>query len=194
MAEKISYQFGRWVGGNPGPALGIVAMVAIVIYAKNADPVPYSPPAVQQIAPVAVVAPPPDPRIEACGPKLDERRAQAKAAASKKRYAEAKELLEYCLPKLQRDSAGLKEYQAYALSNDKVVEAARVAFLKAEKARKKKQGVVLGMSEQDVLDSSWGRPERVNRTTNTYGTREQWVYGGRNYLYFKNGELVSIQN
>lgn len=194
MSEKTSYQLGRWVGRNPGPTLGIVAIVAIVLYANNAEPVAYSPPPVQQVAPVVALAPPPDPRIEACGPKLDERRAQAKAAASKKQYAEAKELLEYCLPKLERESAGHKEYQAYALANDKVVEAARVAFLKAEKARKKKEGVVLGMTEQDVLDSSWGRPQRVNRTTNAYGTREQWVYAGRNYLYFKNGELISIQN
>lgn len=194
MSDKTSYQLGRWVGRNPGPTLGIVAIVAIAIYAKNADPVRSSPLPVQQAAPAVAVAPQLDPRIEACGPKLDERRAQAKAAASKKQYAEAKELLEYCLPKLERDSVGHREYQAYALANDKVVEAARVAFAKAEKARKKKQGVVLGMSEQDVLDSSWGRPERVNRTTNAYGTREQWVYGGGNYLYFKNGELVSIQN
>lgn len=59
---------------------------------------------------------------------------------------------------------------------------------------KRKQGVRVGMSKDDVLASSWGRPETVNRTTTAQGTREQWVYGGRNYLYFEGDRLVSIQN
>lgn len=63
----------------------------------------------------------------------------------------------------------------------------------AEAARKKKQGVSIGMSQADAVASSWGRPEKVNRTTNAYGTREQWVYDG-SYLYFENGVLTSIQN
>ena len=64
----------------------------------------------------------------------------------------------------------------------------------AERKQKRSQGVRLGMSKEDVLASSWGRPEKINTTTNVYGTREQWVYGGRNYLYFENGVLTSIQN
>jgi hypothetical protein len=66
-------------------------------------------------------------------------------------------------------------------------------LLAAEKAAKKREGVRLGMTQQDVLDSSWGRPERVNRTTNRYGIKEQWVYPG-GYLYFDDGVLTSIQN
>ena len=65
---------------------------------------------------------------------------------------------------------------------------------KAEKAAKRKEGVRLGMSEEDVLASSWGRPESVNRSIGTWGTHEQWVYGDGNYLYFRNGVLTSIQN
>lgn len=59
---------------------------------------------------------------------------------------------------------------------------------------KKKGGVSIGMNQDDVLKSSWGKPKKVNRTTNAYGTSEQWVYGGHNYLYFKDGILTSIQN
>lgn len=66
--------------------------------------------------------------------------------------------------------------------------------LAAEKKRKRSEGVRVGMSMQDVLDSSWGRPESVNRTTSAHGTREQWVCGGRNYLYFEDGVLTTIQN
>lgn len=63
-----------------------------------------------------------------------------------------------------------------------------------EKARKKSEGVRLGMTSQEALDSSWGAPERVNRTTTAWGVREQWVYGGGNYLYFTDDKLESFQN
>lgn len=56
------------------------------------------------------------------------------------------------------------------------------------------QGVRIGMTQEEVVASSWGRPQDINRTTTAYGNHEQWVYGGRNYLYFENGKLTSIQN
>jgi hypothetical protein len=68
---------------------------------------------------------------------------------------------------------------------------------------KSKQGVSIGMSEDDVLASSWGRPTKVNRTTSANGYSEQWVYRGfqgkylslpSKYLYFRNGKLTAIQN
>lgn len=58
--------------------------------------------------------------------------------------------------------------------------------------RKKSEGVRVGMSEEDVLASSWGKPERINRTVNQYGHSEQWVYGSGSYLYFKNGTLETV--
>lgn len=63
----------------------------------------------------------------------------------------------------------------------------------AEKARRRKEGVSLGMTADDVRASSWGRPEKVNRSTYKFGVREQWVYPG-GYLYFEDGVLTSIQN
>jgi len=72
-----------------------------------------------------------------------------------------------------------------------LVEAAKE--LQAEKARKKKSGVQIGMTMQDVKDSSWGRPRKANRTIMAYGVREQWVYDG-GYLYFEGDILTSIQN
>jgi hypothetical protein len=57
-----------------------------------------------------------------------------------------------------------------------------------------KHGVRIGMTAVEVLASSWGRPSDINRTTTRYGTREQWVYGSRNYLYFEDGILTAIQN
>jgi len=63
----------------------------------------------------------------------------------------------------------------------------------ADRARRKKEGVSIGMTQRDVLMSSWGSPERKNITTSANHTREQWVYGGRNYLYFRDGILETIQ-
>ena len=62
-----------------------------------------------------------------------------------------------------------------------------------EKERKKQQGVRIGMSKQDVLDSNWGEPTKINKSTYSWGTTEQWVYPNYNYLYFENGKLTSIQ-
>ena len=59
----------------------------------------------------------------------------------------------------------------------------------------KKGGVQLGMTPKQVVEqTSWGKPNKINKSTNQFGTREQWVYGDGNYLYFENGVLKSIQN
>lgn len=63
----------------------------------------------------------------------------------------------------------------------------------AERDELKRQGVRIGMSQDDVIASSWGRPRKVNRTTTPTHVREQWVYDG-GYLYFTDGVLDAIQN
>lgn len=77
--------------------------------------------------------------------------------------------------------------------------AVAIAKYKAKKAKqnaefKAKGGVKIGMTKEQVLKSNWGKPESVNTTTNAGSVREQWIYGGRNYLYFTNGVLTGIQN
>lgn len=64
------------------------------------------------------------------------------------------------------------------------------------KAKAKTEGVRIGMTQQQVLDSNWGKPDQINKTTSAYGMHEQWVYGTSkmNFLYFDNGILTSIQN
>jgi hypothetical protein len=78
------------------------------------------------------------------------------------------------------------------IERERKVKAERLA--RAEKALKRSQGVHIGMSKEDVLASSWGKPQHVNTTTTARGTREQWVYGLRAYLYFDDGVLSAIQN
>ncbi len=61
-----------------------------------------------------------------------------------------------------------------------------------EQARERGQrGVSIGMTAGEVMQSSWGRPERINRDTYSWGVREQWVYP-RGYLYFRDGVLESV--
>jgi hypothetical protein len=59
---------------------------------------------------------------------------------------------------------------------------------------KAKGGVRIGMTAKQALASNWGKPYKINKSTNAYGVREQWVYEGSNYLYFENGVLTAIQN
>ena len=78
--------------------------------------------------------------------------------------------------------------EAKQIASDLAASAAR------DKAKAGKEGVSVGMSKEQVLSSSWGKPEHVNTTTTARGTREQWVYGMRAYLYFEDGVLTTIQN
>lgn len=71
---------------------------------------------------------------------------------------------------------------------------ARKEAARADLQRRKRQGVTIGMTEDDVLKSAWGRPQKINATQYATGTREQWVYGNGNYLYFRDGVLTSIQS
>jgi len=61
------------------------------------------------------------------------------------------------------------------------------------RAAAKKSGVSVGMTKEQVVGSSWGRPEKINTTSTATRNREQWVYGSGNYLYFEHDTLVSIQ-
>ena len=71
---------------------------------------------------------------------------------------------------------------------------ASAAVAAAAKREAKKQGVSVGMTPEQVRNSSWGKPDHINRTTSVYGDREQWVYGLGQYLYFERGVLTSISS
>ena len=87
-----------------------------------------------------------------------------------------------------------------ALPSDLRDRLARLAAKESEQATKRtlaerrKRGVSVGMTPEEALQSAWGKPLRVNRTTSDRGTSEQWVYEGGNYLYFDNGKLTVIQH
>jgi hypothetical protein len=51
----------------------------------------------------------------------------------------------------------------------------------------------IGMSEEEVLASCWGKPRSRRRTGVEGLMRDQWIYGDGRYLYFDNGRLFAIE-
>ncbi len=77
---------------------------------------------------------------------------------------------------------------------EKKLEKNRIEREKEKLKKKKSEGVSIGMTQEEVLQSSWGKPKDINKTITKYGVNEQWVYANYNYLYFEDGILVTIQN
>lgn len=66
-----------------------------------------------------------------------------------------------------------------------------------DKKRKKQEGVSIGMTMQDVLDSSWGRPQHKTSYHSSLGTKTIWQYGEygqRGSIIFDNGIVTMIRN
>jgi len=49
-----------------------------------------------------------------------------------------------------------------------------------------------GMTKE-MIELSWGKPEKINRTVGQHGNTEQWVYGDNQYLYFDGNTLTTLQ-
>lgn len=50
----------------------------------------------------------------------------------------------------------------------------------------------VGMTDEQVLKSRWGKPNKINTTETAYGTHEQWCYPGNRYVYIEDGIVTSI--
>lgn len=193
--SKISYEIGVFLGRRKV----IVACIAIALVGYSVWPQ-------RSVAPASAVVAPDDDSPSArlkkatlagvkipgpCDSGANERYANAKELMKKADPDAAFDLLHPCRSSLSEDAKSLYG-QALTQANAK---RAKVADAEAKRIRaeKKRNGVTIGMTDQDALDSSWGKPRKINRTINAYGVSEQWVYDG-GYLYFKNGVLTSIQN
>ena len=51
----------------------------------------------------------------------------------------------------------------------------------------------VGMTAEEVINTSWGEPDKKNITEAYYGTHEQWVYRGKGYVYFEDGVVTAVQ-
>lgn len=71
---------------------------------------------------------------------------------------------------------------------------ARLAAGAAAKAwAPRSDAVNIGMTQAEVVATKWGKPQQINRSVYAFGVHEQWVYGNRQYLYFEDGVLKTIQ-
>ena len=56
-----------------------------------------------------------------------------------------------------------------------------------------KEDPAIGMTAAEVRESTWGKPQKINKTTTQYGVFEQWCYSNYRYIYLDNGIVSSIQ-
>lgn len=198
---SIMYHIGRVVGKNPKVwTRGAAAAVVLAIgYTSLNGYLERKEAAARQENAKALAAQQKAQRQAICTDGIDDLKAQARDLLSRGRPGPAANVLSACESLMQDPQAktllaeARKARQAEELKEQKKQAAEQARIAAAEKARKRREGVTIGMSQQDVLDSSWGKPRDVNRTVSAYGVREQWVYDG-GYLYFKDGILTTIQN
>lgn len=131
-----------------------------------------------------------EPLADTCiGADLQDRIKKSQDAAARKDHESVVLWLGRCHKQIADGS-----YEHELLSNaSNAIEKKQAAEKKRQLGEWKKEGVTLGMTQERVLQSNWGKPRKINTTTTQLGTREQWVYGG-SYLYFENGILTTIQN
>lgn len=207
MAKSHPYQLGQAVGQNKTLIVGALAAVVVIAWVasnaisliQDADSNHTSP----TIATAATKVPPPNPLILKCTEGIEPILSEAQAAMNRQDAQAAFTALDSC-KQFMTDPAALALHKAAMIvvtrqtnaANAKAERVRNIAQQKQDraiKAAKRKEGVSVGMSQQDALDSAWGQPRKVNRTTTARHTREQWVYDG-GYLYFTDGVLTSIQN
>ncbi|MDP4085799.1 MAG: hypothetical protein Q8934_14430 [Bacillota bacterium] len=51
----------------------------------------------------------------------------------------------------------------------------------------------IGMTADEVRNSTWGKPMDINKTITVYDVDEQWVYKGDRYIYLEDGIVTAIQ-
>lgn len=97
-------------------------------------------------------------------------------------------------PSLEQHTKIAECEEAAAKTASKAV-ADELRLYASDDRKQAKPGVSIGMTMRQVIEeTSWGAPRDKHRTTTAAGLSEQWVYGTKQYLYFDNGVLVSIQN
>lgn len=129
---------------------------------------------------------------EKCDAELSSSMARARTLLKNGQIDKADIELDACKA-ITTDPAALKLYAEISKTREKQAAVRQAAALKAELAQRKREGVTIGMNRERVLQSNWGKPRKINRTTGASYEDEQWVYDG-GYLYFHNGILRTVQH
>lgn len=92
--------------------------------------------------------------------------------------------------------AGSKELNQQVKENQKRYTDQKNQAAKEQAEWNSKNKPSVGMSAKQAENSTWGYPDKVNKTTTANNVFEQWVYrlnhGRSRYLNFINGKLSSI--
>lgn len=185
---SLTYKVGRLAGRHPIVAsviaLAVITLLTVTCSDKQAAVAPSASLPLKAAAPTPPAPPPPAPtaeqaRITAAVGKEVERISKLSA-----RDFCASELRKLTLVKGAPNQIWLEALRPRATAEG--VTALQLTHIQSRE-------VSIGMPECAVL-ATWGRPERVNRSTNAQGSNEQWVYSSGNYLYFDStGRLRSMQ-
>ena len=58
---------------------------------------------------------------------------------------------------------------------------------------KPKSSPRIGMTAEELRESTWGEPQDINKTTTAHGISEQWCYSEERYVYLEDGIVTAIQ-
>ena len=168
MTDSVFFRLGRAVRRRPDLVLLALALAAGLIgwWFNLSSPAP------PQRTVAAAIAPPANPKPSGpppCTVGLAEQMASAKQLLAAKKATAAYDLLLPC-SEAHRAGPDAAAYQKIMDQWQQAVAAQVKRDEQADRARKKREGVRLGMSPQDVLDSSWGKPDKINRTTRASGS------------------------
>lgn len=65
-------------------------------------------------------------------------------------------------------------------------------FKKGDFSKVPKEDPQIGMTTEEVLNSTWGEPDDINKDTYSWGVKEQWCYPNNKYIYLEDGIVTSI--
>lgn len=66
-------------------------------------------------------------------------------------------------------------------------------YVEDESVKDDLQEPAIGMTAEQVEASTWGKPKDINKTTYSWGVKEQWVYSDYRYIYLEDGIVTAIQ-
>lgn len=50
----------------------------------------------------------------------------------------------------------------------------------------------IGMTADEAKETNWGEPNKINKTTYSWGVTEQWCYSHNRYIYLEDGIVTAI--
>lgn len=83
-----------------------------------------------------------------------------------------------------------KDTHFFLTSAKKIIQSEEI---KKELEKNQPKEPAIGMTAEQVEKSTWGKPKDINKTTFSWGVKEQWVYSGYHYIYLEDGIVTAIQ-